>query len=135
MGGGKQIIYLVRVPVELCIYVCPVDQGEGGCFPPPPPFGDTSIFFPFVFWGFFFGEREEGGGGGGGGKGHNSDCPHTYGGCICRLMCGVGLGRGFFILFLANYCAEDLIGCGTLPLAKFYFLFFLLNSFGYHFLF
>lgn len=38
------------------------------------------FFFLSFFGGFFLGEREEG---------------EVKGGCICRLMCGVGLGRGF----------------------------------------
>lgn len=77
------------------------------------PFGDTSIFFLSFFGGFFLG------------------------GAYVGLCVGWGWGGvfWFFEFFLANYCAEDLIGCGTLPLAKFYFLFFFFNSFGCHFLF
>lgn len=99
------------------MYICPVDQGEGGCFLFFPHFGDTSIFFLSFFGGFFLGKGRRG----------------REGGCICRLMCGVGLGKGIYFLnfFLANYCAEDLIGCGTVPLAKFYFLFFKKIFFNY----
>lgn len=63
-GGGEQIIYLVRVPVELCIYVLSIRERVVVFFF-FPPFGDTSIFFLSFFEGVFFGEREEGEGRGG----------------------------------------------------------------------
>lgn len=82
------------------------------------PISEILVFFSFRFLGGFFWGK-----GGGGGKG----------GAYVGLCVWWGWGRVFiyFLFFLANYCAEDLIGCGTLPLAKFYFLFFKKFFFNY----
>lgn len=81
-GGNKSYIYL---GYRLSYVYMSCRSGRGWLFSCFSPLSEILVFFSFRFLGGFFWGK-----GGGGGKG----------GCICRLMCGVGLGRGFLVFLI-----------------------------------